>query len=85
MTTLIHNTLIAFKTGMKNVDMEMTSGDARLQISVNGSAYKDIVNTIKTASANFNITVGACSIKALITGDAVVEVSVVRLTTYGSS
>ena len=78
MTALLHNAPQDFVTGIKNIDMVMSSGDARIQISVNGSAYKDVASSIKTASSNFNITIPNCKIQAVITGDAVVNLENVK-------
>jgi hypothetical protein len=83
MTELTHDIPQGFATGIKNIDMRMTGGDARLQISVDGSAYADITDSVKTAGTNFNITIPECRIKALITGDAVVKVVNVRQSVIG--
>ena len=78
MTELLHNEPQPFGTGIKNIDMRMSSGDARLQISVDGSAFADIADTVKTADSNFNITIPKCRIQAVITGDATVKFENVR-------
>ena len=78
MANLVHNTPLEVTSGIKNIDMRMSSGDARLQMSVDGSTFVDIADTVKTASTNFNITVPACEIQAVITGDAVVKVNHIR-------
>jgi len=81
-TDLIHDTPEDVPFGMYNIDMVMTSGDARLKISVGGSDYKDISDSIKTASDSFNITVPKCQIKATITGDATVKIIGLRRGVY---
>jgi len=55
--------------------MRMTSGDARIQMSVDGNAYEDIASSVKTADAGFNITIPECYIQSVITGDAVVSIN----------
>ena len=74
MVDLVHDIPQGFETGIKNIDMRMSTNDARLQISVDGSAFEDLADSIKTASTNFNLTIPPCKLKALITGDAVVKV-----------
>ncbi len=78
MSELINNRSTSVSPGVKNVDMRMSSGDARLQMSVNGSAFTDIANSVKTADSNFNITVPECEIRAVITGDATVSLAYIR-------
>lgn len=78
MTELVNNRSTNVSPGVKNVDMRMSSGDARLQMSVNGSTFTDIADSVKTTNSNFNITVPECQIRAVITGDAVVNLSYIR-------
>ena len=61
--------------GKLNIDMDMTTGDARVQLSINGRPFKDIESSVKTAGANFNISVPSCRIQSVITGDATVEMT----------
>ena len=78
MTVLITAIPQDITAGVKNIDMRMSSGDARLQISVNSSAFTDIPDTVKTSSTNFNITVPRCRIQSVITGDAAVSTSTIE-------
>ena len=66
--TLLHK-------GMYNIDMEMSAGDARLQISVGGREFKDIDETIYALNANFNLTIPRCAIRSVITGDGTVHIT----------
>ena len=74
MTQLVNGAEIRFSAGLKGVDFRMSSGSAKLQISVDGSTFLDIPDTDKTESVNFNITTPKCKLKAILTGDAVARV-----------
>lgn len=61
------------------VKMTMSTGDARLQWSVEGEAFTDIPDTIKTADDVFDLKIAAGTvIKSLITGNAVVRLNFFR-------
>ena len=75
MANLVTATPLKISAGLKCISMRMTSGDARIQMSVDGNAYEDIASSVKTADADFNITVPECHIQSVITGDAVVTVN----------
>lgn len=78
MTTLTNGVPVRVFSGIKGIDMRMSSGSAKLQISVDDSAFTDIADSSKTASTNFNITVPECKIQAVTTGDAVVNINHIR-------
>ena len=67
-----------YATGIKNYDVEIGTGTAKLQMSVNGRAFKDIPDTDKTANYNSNITIPECRIQAILTGDATVVLNNVK-------
>jgi len=75
MTNLVTATPLKVSAGLKCISMRMTSGDARIQMSVDGNAYEDIASSVKTADAGFNITIPECYIQSVITGDAVVSIN----------
>lgn len=79
MTKLVNNVPARMSSGVKGVDMRMSSGSAKLQISVDGSTFTDIADSSKTANANFNITIPECKIQAVTTGDAEVVVNHIRM------
>ncbi len=65
--------------GTYNVKMDMSSGDARLQWRVGKIiTFQDIPDTVKTASAGFTLDLPNCTVQSLITGDATVQISLVR-------
>jgi len=74
MTKLVVNKATPVTDGTKTISMRMTTGDARIRMSVDGNAPVDIASTIKTADADFNIRVPDCEITAVVTGDATVSI-----------
>lgn len=65
--------------GLYKVKMRMTTGDARLQDSISGEAFDDIEDTTQTADADFTVWIPANTvIKSLITGNAVVNIYLIR-------
>jgi hypothetical protein len=83
MTALLTADPVEFSTGIKNYDVEIGTGTAKLQISVEGRDFKDIPNTDKTANYNNNITIPVCRIQAILTGDATVAINNVRQSVIG--
>ena len=63
-----------YTTGIKNYDVEIGTGTAKLQMSVKGRTFKDIPDTDKSANYNNNITIPDCKIQAILTGDATVVI-----------
>ena len=64
-------------SGTYNVKMDMTTGDARLEWKINEDAFQDVPDSVKTADAGFTVTLPGCVIKSTITGDAVVNLTLV--------
>lgn len=61
------------------IKMTMTTGDARIQWSVEGEAFTDISDTTKTENSEFTMEISAGTvIKSLITGNAVVRLNLFR-------
>ena len=74
MSKLVVNRATYITGGLKGVSIRMTTGDARIKMSVDGNAPEDIPSTIKTGNADFNITLQECEITAVVTGDATVSI-----------
>ena len=78
MTALLTADPVEFSTGIKNYDVEIGTGTAKLQISVEGRGFKDIPDTDKSADYNNNITLPSCRIQAILTGDATVAINNIK-------
>ena len=72
--------------GRYNIHMKMTTGDAKIQYNLGDnnddggadSTFIDIPSSLQTGSTGFNVDLPSCKIKAITTGDAIVNFLIVE-------
>jgi len=79
MASMENNDELPIFTGMQNIVMNMSTGDARIQMSIDNQPFSDIPDTVKTADASFNMSIPASIIRAVITGNAKVFINKVKV------
>ncbi len=58
------------------VKMDMTTGDASLEMQIDGEGFSTIPDSTQTSTTSFGLTgLGTCKVRAVLTGDAVVFVT----------
>ena len=77
-TQLLTGVANGVSRGRYCVKMIMTTGDARLSWQVGSEAFADIPDTIKTATTGFEVVLPSCQLKSVITGDAVVSITLIE-------
>ena len=77
LTTETDNELTVQIKADYSFQVTMTSGSAKLQMSVDGGAFQDITDCSWTANADGIVQLPACVLKAVVTGDATVMVNLV--------
>ncbi|PHR55990.1 MAG: hypothetical protein COA43_14835 [Robiginitomaculum sp.] len=66
-----------FVRGNYNIQYYQTTGLTELQYSVNSQPFKTIPQTSLSTEDGFEITIPHCLLKAVFTGDGVVEINAV--------
>ena len=78
MPQLGNNETMGLSSGRWSVTANMGSGTAVLQMSVRGGPFFAIDGTSFSVTGGGLITVPRCTVKAIVTGDAVFELDKVR-------
>lgn len=70
---------VGIDSGTYNVKMDMSSGDALIQWQIQpAAAFQDVPESVQTSSTGFTLDLPNCKVQSLITGDATVELNVVK-------
>lgn len=78
MAKLLTAVPINVSAGTYNLKMDMSSGDARLQYSVDNEDFTDIIDSVQTSNSSVAIELPGCRLQSVITGDANVYLTMVR-------
>ncbi|MCP4473496.1 MAG: hypothetical protein GY821_02785 [Gammaproteobacteria bacterium] len=72
---LLHNVGRELR-GDFTVKMVMTTGNASLEMQIDGEGFHTIPDTTQTSTTSFDLTgLGVCDVRAVITGDATVHIA----------
>ena len=67
---LLDSVIVRRGQGDYNLKIDITTGTAKLQYSVDNEAFTDIEGSTQTANAGVSITLPKCRLNAVLTGDA---------------
>ena len=72
---LTNNESTDIQHGQYQLTYTMSSGTAKLQVSVDDSAFQDVVDSDKSATTAVQVSLCTSKVKAVLTGDAVLSIN----------
>ena len=78
MPNLVTATPLPLGSGTYNLKYVMTSGDARLQWSVDNEDFEDVPDSVQTSTTGKTVELPSCRVQSLLTGDATLAITKVR-------